>query len=376
MPTTTVIGSGIAGASIAYALTQRGHRVIVIDSDVRGRATDAGAGIISTLGTRAVGEDVLAFSMPAVAHYVRLVEGWRAEGRDTSFYRTAGEFLIALDESEEEQLSGVWDRTLDAVSRFGMLGVGEPERLDRADIAKRFPLFGSVQAGVLLPEIGQVDGRSLRRHLLSEVERAGAAMVDGEAELDLAEARVRVRVGGEFVECDDVVVAGGAWSSELTTGLLRPGFVYPQRGQIIHLHLPGTTNHPSANGFRSFYLLSFGGDRLVVGATREDDSGFEVTTTIGGIERVLAAGREMVPTIDDAALIEVRVGIRPASGDGLPVVGRLPGTDNAWIATGYGPQGLTMSPFIGHELAAEIDGDESIIPDTFRPDRVAASAGQ
>jgi D-amino-acid dehydrogenase len=219
--------------------------------------------------------------------------------------------------------------------------------------------------------VGQIDGRALRRLLLDEIRSAGSDVVTGHAALDRApDGAASVTVDGRTIVTDDVVVAAGAWSSDLLSAFVEPGFAYPQRGQIIHLRLPGATEHPSANGFRSYYLLSFANDRLVVGATREDDSGFAVRTTIGGLEAVLAAGREMIPAIDDAELIEVRVGIRPRSTDGLPIVGKVPGTPNLWVATGYGPQGLTLGMYVGHEIATDICGGTSAIPATVRPDRL------
>jgi D-amino-acid dehydrogenase len=371
-----VIGSGIAGLSVAFELTRRGREVVVIDADRTGRATDAGAGIISGIGTRRIGDDVLEFSMRAAAHYVRLVHDLADVGRDTSFYRRAGEFLIALDDGEAARLDHLYAWTSAAVERFGTTGVGVPERLDRAETARRFPLFAPQAQGVLLPDVGQIDGRALRRLLLHEIRSAGSQLVTGHAEVGrMPGGAATVAVDGHRVAADDVVVAAGAWSAELLSAIVEPDFVRPQRGQIMHLRLPGATEHPATNGFRSFYLLAFANDRLVVGATREDDSGYEARTTIGGLESVLAAGRDMIPTIDEAELLEVRVGIRPRSTDGLPVVGRMPECSNLWIATGYGPQGLTLGMFIGHELAVEMDGGTSTVPATFRPDRLKLRRG-
>ncbi|HKE65159.1 MAG TPA: FAD-dependent oxidoreductase [Micromonosporaceae bacterium] len=369
--TTAVIGSGIAGLSVAFELMRRGRGVVLVDADHAGRATDAGAGIISGIGTRRTTENVLEFSMRSAEHYVKLVHDLATKGRDTSFYRTAGEFLIALDDSEAARLEDLHAWVSTAVGTYGSVGVGVPQMLDRAETTRRFPLFSPRAQGVLLPDVGQIDGRALRRLLLDEIRSAGSDVVAGRAELgQSSDGMVTVTVDGRTVTADDVVVAAGAWSSELLSAIVEPGFVGPQRGQIMHLRLSGATAHPSANGFRSYYLLSFANDRLVVGATRENDSGFDARTTTSGLEAVLAAGRDMVPTIDDAELVEVRVGIRPHSADGLPIVGRVPGVPNLWVATGYGPQGLTLGTFIGHELAAEMVGGTSAIPATFRPDRL------
>jgi D-amino-acid dehydrogenase len=375
MKTAIVVGSGIAGASAAYELLRRGYAVTLADADIAGRATDAGAGIISPLGTTVPRSDVLEFSMRAAAHYVRLVARFGEAGKDTSFYRTAGKVLIALDDDEVTRLKPVSDRIAEAVGQYGSEGIGTPADLDQDEIRRRFPLFGNVLQAVYLPEIGQVDGRALRRHLLAELTEGGAALVAGIAALEVNDSgAASVRLGVDLLHADAVVVAAGAWSGHVLGAFLGTAFVEPQRGQILHMHLPGIESHPSANGFRGHYLLSFPGDRLVVGATREDGSGFGVKTTMGGIEQVLAHGRQIIATVDQAAWIEVRVGIRPKSADGLPIVGKVPGAANLWAATGYGPQGLTLGTFTGHEIAALIDGAAHSIPESFSPSRFASGA--
>src|SRR5262245_33704122 len=211
---TAVIGSGIAGLSVAYELTRRGRDVILIDADRSGRATDAGAGIISGIGTRRTTEDVLEFTMGAAAHYVRLVHDLAATGRDTSFYRTAGEFLIALDDEESARLDDLHAWTAGAVERYGSVGFGAPQRLDRAETAERFPLFAPQARGILLPDVGQIDGRALRRLLLDEIRAAGSDVVTGHATVDRApDGAANVTVDGRTIVTDDIVVAAGAWSS-------------------------------------------------------------------------------------------------------------------------------------------------------------------
>ena len=48
------------------------------------------------------------------------------------------------------------------------------------------------------------------------------------------------------------------------------------------------------------------------------------------------------------------VGGRPFLPDGLPVIDRLPGLENAFAATGHGMLGVTLGPATGHRLAEYI----------------------
>lgn len=76
---------------------------------------------------------------------------------------------------------------------------------------------------------------------------------------------------GTALQADEVVVTAGAWASQILDplGLQHP--VAPQKGQIIHLRLPGvqTSNWPVLLPMGSHYLLAFDDSRVVIGATRE-----------------------------------------------------------------------------------------------------------
>jgi len=202
----------------------------------------------------------------------------------------------------------------------------------------------------------RVDGRLLRDALWRAAERRGARIVSGDAALELAASGGRVdavRVGGERLAAGTVIVAGGAWSAALGEALGVALPVFPQRGQILHLTLPGsaTAGWPIVVGFHAHYLLTFAPDRVVAGATRESESGFDVRMTAGGVHEALAEALRVAPGLAGATLAEVRVGLRPASPDGLPLLGQLPGYDNVLVATGHGPSGLQLGPYSGAVVA-------------------------
>jgi D-amino-acid dehydrogenase len=311
--------------------------------------------------------------MRAVAHYVDRVERWESEGHDTSFYRVAGELLVALDDSELDRLGAVHEQSRRAVEQFGGKGVGPPVILEAGELARRFALLGPARGAVLLPEVGQVDGRALKRHLLGTIADAGSVVTQGSARVVIEDdGKAAALVEDRHIVADEVIVAAGVWTPAVLNGLVGASIVSPQRGQLVHARLAGSSELPCVSGFRGHYALAFADDRIVVGATRESNSGFAVTATVAGIEQVLSQARELVPSIGQAELLEVRVGLRPASADGLPVVGRLPGFENLSVVTGFGPQGLTVGLYTGMQLAVELDGEASSIPASFRPARLTA----
>lgn len=163
-------------------------------------------------------------------------------------------------------------------------------------------------------------------------------------------------VDGEEIAAARVVMATGAWSGEL----LRPfGIrlsVAPQRGQIVHLDLPDhdTGGWPIVLAFRGHYLVPWDDRRVVAGATREAGSGFRPHTTVAGLMKVLREATRAAPGLRSAAVREIRVGLRPASPDGLPVLGPLPDIRNLHLATGHGPTGLQLGPYSGRVIARSI----------------------
>jgi glycine/D-amino acid oxidase-like deaminating enzyme len=69
----------------------------------------------------------------------------------------------------------------------------------------------------------------------------------------------------------------------------------------------------------------------------------------------------------------VRVGLRPASPDGLPLLGRLPGYENVLVATGHGASGLQLGPYSGSLMAGLALGEPS--PLDLAPFAVGRFAG-
>src|SRR5205814_3280331 len=132
--------------------------------------------------------------------------------------------------------------------------------------------------------------------------RHGARFVVGSAELVLKGNRASgVRVEGEVIEADTVVLAAGAWAPKMLepTGLSL--LVAPQRGQIVHLRRPGTdtARWPVLMPLNSYYLLAFEDSRVVVvGASRETNSGFDYRLTATGVAEVLNGWPAVAPGLD------------------------------------------------------------------------------
>jgi D-amino-acid dehydrogenase len=323
--------------------------VVVVDDDRPGRATRAGAGIVSRPGRhRNPGEPGFELAARAVDAYPSIVA---KIGGSAGLLDVIGALFVA---PAGPQLEETYARLRDVgASR-------DPRLLDPAHARQMFPYLRSDLAAVLVPEAARVDGEVVRTELLRAASSSGARLLTGPTTLDLAGHRVvGAVIGGRREGADAVVVAAGAWSADV----LRPAGVNvpvdAQRGQILHLRVPGVDTsalpivHPIA---ASHYLLPFADSRIVVGATRETGSGYDPRLTAGGVARVLDDALGVAPGLANATLAELRVGLRPATPDGDPILGRVSGYEELWIATGMGPTGLTLGPYSGRLVAHALLG--------------------
>ncbi|MHA6628788.1 NAD(P)/FAD-dependent oxidoreductase [Pseudonocardia sichuanensis] len=358
-----VIGSGISGAGVAYHLARRGVDVIVVDDAQAGRATAAGAGIVSPWAAAA--EDHFRIAAPAAGYYPRLVAALAEDTPEPTSYTVVGALVASHD---GDALRAVQRRVAARAGAHPVAGAGA--LLDEAQARALFPPLAPGLSAVHVTGGARVDGRQVRASLLDAARRRRAQLRTGTAAL----AADGARVDGERLDADAVVVAAGAWSRQLVAPLGVDLPVAPQRGQITHLRVTPEQDtalwpvvSPSGSGH---YLLAFEDSRVVVGATRETGAGFDHRVTAAGQLEVLQEALTVAPGLRAATLLETRVGFRPATPDGGPVLGALPGHPNVVLATGFGPSGLTLAPYAGALIAEVVLGEEPGLDlNPYRPDR-------
>jgi D-amino-acid dehydrogenase len=344
---TVVVGAGIVGASTAFHLTQLGAEVYFIDSDSPGRATFAGAGIVCPWLSQSRDPRYEELSFAAVRYYPELVAKLAAAGETGASYDLVGGLVIA---NSIDQLDPVL-RRLDKHLENGIKEIGQVRLLNAGGPKELFPYLDSGLVGLYLSGAARVSGETFRSSLLNAALKAGARQLSGKAALErTGNAVVGVRVDGELLSADAVIVAAGAWSADLCRPLELQLEVEPQRGQILHLRV--AEGHTEALPVivpvvSDYYLLGFGDSRIVMGATRETGSGFDFRITAGGVAEVLQEGLRIAPGLKTATLTEIRVGFRPMTMDGLPLLGHPPSTPGLVIATGVGRYGLTVGPYLG-----------------------------
>src|SRR5271166_5138466 len=257
-----VVGGGIVAASVAYHLAREGASLIIIESDLPGSATAAGAGIICPWGDTG-DEASCQLAADGARYYPELLAMLAEDGEADTSYAKVGTLRVSRDNAPLEAIETVLRSQRSArpeIGDVGLVGPGEPRRA--------FPPLAPGLRGLWISGGARVDGRSMRDSLLRAAERHGARRLRGTAVLHLP----GVTVDGQYVSAAVVVVAAGAWTAQVCAplGITLP--IGPQRGQIVHVGLPGadTESWPVILPPEDPYLLGFPGGRVVFGATREN----------------------------------------------------------------------------------------------------------
>jgi len=205
-----VVGSGIVGASCAYAATSLGAEVVLVDAARPGRATAAGAGIICPWSAPVTDPAWCALAYAAAREYPALMARLADLGETDVSYRQVGALALAADEEDRERI-----RLALTARRAEAPEIGEVTGLSGAEARQLFPPLRADAAAVHIGGAARVDGRELAAALARAAARQGAVVRQDQAQLALDHGRVTgVRIGGELIRADAVVAATGAWTRD------------------------------------------------------------------------------------------------------------------------------------------------------------------
>ncbi len=359
-----IVGAGLQGCGVALRLAQAGRRVLVLERSIPGAEASSAAGGILSPGVEAEPgpfHDLCMESLrrwPAFAAEVeRLSSAWVG-------FRGGGTLEISVDDRFTPVLAG----RATALARAGVA----VEALD-GDAARRLEpgLSPETRGALWFPEEGSVDPRLLGRALHVAASRAGARFLSGQVRGIAVEGGRVAGVDHESgrIAAGAVVLAAGAWSLQVAGNDLPAGAVRPVRGQIAVLD-----TRPPLLGRVVFtdkgYLVPRPDGRILCGSTMEE-AGFEKAVTAGGLLHVLELAVEAAPALAAAPLVESWSNFRPATPDGMPILGpgRVPGL---FYATGHYRNGVLLAPITADAVAADVLGRAPPVDlSPFGPGRLA-----
>ncbi len=402
MSNVVVIGAGVIGLSCAYELVRKGVDVTVLDKGRLGEGAAWGSAgwVTQTLSAPLPAPGLVGTSLKWMLRKDSplYIKPWADAGLPKwlwNFWRHCNrrdhenglEAMAALtqrtmtlyDDLEKDGIEFEMERTgvlfaftteeglhhtLDELRAMKKYGYSTPPVLDGDSVRDAEPALTKAVVGGMLVESERhvrpellTTGLSRRLAESSAEQRAGTEVTGVKRQGSRVTAVVTT--GGE-VRGDRFLIAGGAWSASLAQ---MAGFHLPvQCGKGYSV----TINEPAVRLRRPLYL---GEAKLGVTPFR-NALRIAGTMELAGISEALDPRRlAAIRASADQFLVGWRqgksedewAGMRAVTPDGLPVIGRAPGYDNLYVATGHGMLGVTLAPATGVAMAELIHSGETAL---------------
>jgi glycine oxidase len=168
---------------------------------------------------------------------------------------------------------------------------------------------------------------------------------------------VEVQADERRIVADRVVVAAGSWSRRIKIAGARPLPVKPIRGQLVQLGWSHGQLPSRSLWGAGVYTVPWSPSTLLVGATVED-VGFDERSTAAGVQHLLSGVGSLLPDALAGQIADIRVGLRPASADGLPYIGPIAPGSRIAVATGHYRNGILLTPITAALVANLITSGE------------------
>lgn len=369
-----IIGGGVIGLAIARQLARRGMREVVLieRSRLGTESSYAAAGMLAPQAEADEADEFFYLTCRSRDLYPDFASTLLEETGVNIELDTSGTLYLALTENDVNEI----EKRYEWQSRAGL-----PVRRLSAEEARYFEpsITPDVRGALKFPADMQVENRRLISALAVACERLGVRIVtDTNVEvLQLQRGNLAgVKTSRGILSTRRVVIAGGAWSSQLAlanenepTGKALPDVgIEPVRGQMLSFEInPQVFSHVIYS--RRGYVVPRRDGRLLAGSTTELE-GFDKRVTASGMQSITSAALEISPLIASLPLTASWAGLRPRASDGLPVLGPCAEIAGVFYATGHYRNGILLAPLTA-ELIAEAIIDE-VIPisiEAFSPDR-------
>ena len=369
MADVVVVGGGVIGCAVAFFLARAGADVSLLErGGLAGEASGAAAGMLAALSDEG-GDRGPAFQklcLDSQALYEKILPELESTGIDLRYRRT-GVLHVALDRTEADDLRDRFERQQKLAPDHLQWVEGEALRREEPEVNP------AAVAGYVSPAEHYLDPQRLVLAFAEGARRAGALIETERPVQGFVRRNGRVnfiRTPGRLVEAGQVVLAGGPWTAALARRLGSYVPVRPVRGQMLALAGPATPLRRVIWGKKA-YLVPRENNLTFVGATVET-VGYRKRNTIAAVNRLRSGANSLVPGLALARQRSAWAGLRPGTPDRLPVLGRLPGWENVWVATGHFRNGILLAPITGQIMAeAVVSGRMPVGLDAFSPARFA-----
>jgi len=308
------------------------------------------------------------YSNPEV---VRMAVQSRAAFMQQPFYERCG-WLFLVD-----------DAHADAARRNREMQQAEGSLSEEVDPADFEISAEGVAYALFEPDSGYCDPVAATRWYIDAARSAGAE-ARARAAVDAIEPGRGVRVGGELIEAENIVLAAGAWSKKLaaTAGLELP-LEFPREQEVLFDTAGSTFAHAVSSQVDAVYARPAGDGRLLAGRGYPKDYELVdpeqyVDTPDDAFESdVRSRLHTRFPGLGDLRAVGGTVGLYEVTPDWHPILGAVDGHDGLFLATGGSGHGFKLGPAIGELVAGAVlgrDVGDTFALSRFATDRVLASA--
>ena len=370
-----IVGGGIIGCATAYYLNRVGiSDVTVIERDaIASGASGYSAGILTPYsGSNDPG--LLALSAASLELHAKLADELPEvtgidHGYDLKPYLRCGFEEPGLDASQQFMA----DRIAEGLPAEWLSGSEAREICDW--------LSDEVVGACATSIEPTVDSKLLTQSLLQAAQIGGAETKIGTAVgfSGPEDAPNGVKLSdGTIIEADAIVLAMGPWTKEANDWLGYDIPVEPQKGELLYMHLPSDVISAHAGTQRktehadqgkppaTMHNMDEGGviltrrlSRTVLGATKEDGRGYDSEISDYAWEFILPRVQRLTDRITKDSVTHHTACLRPMPADGKPFVGKAPGSDNVYIASGHWSEGVHYAPLTGKAISDLVATGES-----------------
>ncbi|HFI0601915.1 TPA: NAD(P)/FAD-dependent oxidoreductase [Streptococcus suis] len=347
-----IIGGGIVGSTAAFYLSQDSNIDLTLIDHGIGTATRAAAGIICPWMAQKKNKDWYRLTSQGAVFYRQLVADLESAGaKDIPFKQTGTIGLKSKPELLDKIKKIAEDRRLDTPT------IGDITTLEGQEVSNYLPPLKPDFYGIHLEGGGRIDGGKLIDLLQEKFLENGGALLQGQARL-IDEGTVQL--DGRELTADHIILATGSWLPDMLEPLGYQVDVRPQKGQLLELDTDfDTSDWPVCMPYGQIDILPFENGKIIVGATHEDNMGYDLTLDPEKIQTMHEKSAEFMPDLANYPVVRTRIGTRAYTSNYAPFYGTVPEMDNIWVASGLGSSGLTNGPFIGWQIAKEILGKDT-----------------
>ncbi|HET7034968.1 MAG TPA: glycine oxidase ThiO [Thermomicrobiaceae bacterium] len=369
-----IVGGGLLGAAVAYELARRGQRVAIVErGPIGGEASWASAGIISYPNRLNMPRERVEITRRSRERYPALVEQLESETGVAIEYQRPGNLLVAVDEAGAAEVNRLaeWQQSLG----FRVESL-DPEAARRLEPA----LTGQLTAAWFAPDVGALRVQRLTEALAMAASRRGAAIMSDVPVEEVTHEGTRVtgvRTTQGLVPGGTVVLAAGAWTGGLSQSLGIDLPTRPVKGQLIAFAGAPTPPSHIISGRGGYILPRL--DGTVTAAATEEEAGFDRRVTGEAVAWLIDLAGTLCPSLPRGELVSSWTGLRPATADGEPIMGPVPGYEGLWVAAGHFRTGAKEAPASAELVATSLLSGrvdpllQPFLPSRFNPGGTQAS---